>query len=233
MIINKVLWLDKNRHLTDQVLSYISDDNIIIDFCLNIEDTVLGINNHSYRLIILNQSHCKNWDFTITSIRQKSKVPIIVLSEKRNTADMITALNIGADDYIVTAESNALEISLRIKAILRRAYEYAECVDLSHNRLMNFGNLEINSENRSVIKRGKEIELTKTEFDLLSFMAQHKGQVLSREQLCTSVWSDEFVSDDRIIITHIHRLRTKIEDNLSDPEYILTVRGDGYKFAGN
>lgn len=153
------------------------------------------------------------------------------MDEERNLADAVTAFRIGADDYIVRS-TEMLGITLHIEAMIRRYIMLCDS-ESKRGRNMIFNNLKIDEINRTAWKNNKELELMKTEFELLHFMARHKGQILSREQLCEGLWSNEYIVDDKSIITHIHRLRMKIEDNPSDPQYILTVRGNGYRFNDN
>lgn len=228
---NRILCIDETSIISENLSKWLSADNIIIDLCAD-ADCLERITRSSYNMIIVNASTDIDWIFTLRSIRQKSFIPIIVLAEKHNTVDMVTALRSGADEYI-SLSTDILEISLRVKSLLRRCNEYFQNINRQTNQSMTFNNLRISVSERTVWKNDVEVDLTKTEFELLYFLARHKGQTLSREQLCENVWSDEYVVDDKSIISHIYRLRTKIEDKPSEPEYILTVRGDGYKFNSN
>ena len=163
---------------------------------------------------------------TITRlIRQKQATPIIMLTAKGETSDRIYGLDVGADDYLVKPFSPQ-ELMSRIRAVLRRSTEAA----LPHAPLLEFNQLQIEPDTRLVTVRGQEITLTAKEFDLLWFLARHPRQVFTRSQLLDHVWGYEFVGDSSTITVNIRRLREKIEQDPSEPKYILTVWGVGYKF---
>lgn len=163
-------------------------------------------------------------------IRKTSHVPIIMLSAKDSEFDKVIGLEIGADDYVTKPFSNR-ELLARIKAHLRRteSIETAteEAVQSSGSDLI-IGNLQIVPEAYVAKKYGKEIELTHREFELLYHLAQHPGQVMTREHLLETVWGYDYFGDVRTVDVTVRRLREKIEDTPSRPEYILTRRGVGY-----
>lgn len=223
--------MDKNAAFIDKLTACLLQDNIRADFYERIEDCIGYKKSSLYSLILINIECCKEWIFEISNICRHSNVPIVLLSEKRNVADVVTAFRLGADDYILNS-TDTIEIALRIQAVLRR-YTVCSQENNSDKKLLSFKDIQIDVSKHTVLKNNVEIQLTKTEFELLHFLAIHKEQILSREQLCEGVWSNEFVADDRSIISHIHRLRIKIEDNPAEPEHILTVRGIGYKFVSH
>ncbi|MHB8573487.1 MAG: response regulator [Candidatus Dormibacteria bacterium] len=156
------------------------------------------------------------------------RVPIIILSAKTEEIDIVVGLEIGADDYI-TKPFRARELLARIAAHLRKAR--SEPVGPSGGRL-DFKELSINLNERRVFRDDEEIELTHTEFDLLSFLASNAGKVLSREKILNHVWGYEYPIETRVIDVHIRNLRRKIEHDASHPFYILAVPGVGYRFTG-
>jgi DNA-binding response OmpR family regulator len=154
-------------------------------------------------------------------------VPVIMMSSRSDEIDAVVALEIGADDY-VTKPLRLRELVARMAAHLRRArLENAEAM---RSRL-EFRDLVIDVNERRTYKGGKEVELTHTEFDLLTFLASNAGKVLSREKILNSIWGYEYPIETRVIDVHIRNLRRKIETQPSRPYYILAVPGIGYRFT--
>ncbi len=156
------------------------------------------------------------------AIRHESKVPILMLSARGGEADKVRALNIGADDY-VTKPFGAMELVARVKALLRRAGE-------AGGATLRFPNIEVLPQQRKVLVRGTEVNLSALEFDLLLALARRPQIVLSRDQLSDLVWGDDFSGDVRLVDSHIYRLREKLTAAGLEPSPIATVRGVGYAF---
>ena len=167
------------------------------------------------------------------TIRKTSNVPIIVLSAKDSEFDKVIGLEIGADDYMTKPFSNR-ELQARVKAILRRTdltieNQEAEAAPTE----IVIGDLQILTDAFVVKKHGEELDLTHREFELLHHLATHIGQVMTREHLLETVWGYEYFGDVRTVDVTIRRVREKIEDIPSRPEYILTRRGVGYYMRNN
>ncbi len=157
------------------------------------------------------------------SIRRTSDVPILMVTARADTHDVVAGLEAGADDY-VTKPFQPKELSARIRALLRRARPAA-----SGHPQLNFGELEIVPDEGSVRRAGTEVHLTKTEFRLLCELASVPGRVFSREQLLERVWGYDYFGDGRLVDVHVRRLRTKVEADPAAPRHVVTVRGLGYK----
>lgn len=157
------------------------------------------------------------------SIRRTSDVPILMVTARADTHDVVAGLEAGADDY-VTKPFQPKELSARIRALLRRA----RSGEPGRGR-MRFGELEIIPEEGLVRRGDTEIHLTKTEFRLLCELASASGRVFSREQLLDRIWGYDYFGDGRLVDVHVRRLRTKVERDPANPQHVLTVRGLGYK----
>jgi len=160
-------------------------------------------------------------------VRQRSNVPIIVVSAQADSVDVVAALEGGADDY-VTKPFVSRELSARIRALLRRVSDRGIV-----RELFRVGDLEIRPADGVVRKGTETIQLTRTEFHLLCELAEHIGAVLSRDQLLERVWGYQAGDDSRTVDAHIRRLRVKIEADPSAPRTLVTVRGLGYKLDDN
>ena len=166
-------------------------------------------------------------------IRKISTVPIMFLSSRDQSMDIVMAINMGADDYVTKPFSNR-ELQARVKALLRRTELMVESQteSISDSDIL-IGDLKIIPDAFLAQKKGKELELTHREFELLYHLATHVGQVMTREHLLETVWGYDYFGDVRTLDVTIRRLREKIEDIPGRPEYILTRRGVGYYMRNN
>ena len=157
------------------------------------------------------------------SIRRQSDVPIVMVTARADTHDVVAGLEAGADDYL-TKPFAPKELSARIRALLRRARPV-----VTGNPRLLFGNLEVIPQEGVVTMDGEPVHLTKTEFRLLVELANHPGTVFSREDLLDKVWGHGVDGDSRLVDVHVRRLRTKVETDPANPQHVVTVRGLGYK----
>jgi DNA-binding response OmpR family regulator len=163
---------------------------------------------------------------TCRAIRRSSTVPVIMVTARSDTHDVVAGLEAGADDY-VTKPFVAKELGARIRALLRRARPAEE-----EPRVLTFGDLELIPEQGVLRHRdGEDVHCTRTEFRLLCELATNPNKVLTREQLLDRVWGYDYFGDGRLVDVHIRRLRTKVESDPALPRHILTVRGMGYKLV--
>jgi DNA-binding response OmpR family regulator len=160
------------------------------------------------------------------SIRKHSEVPIIMLTAKEGEIDRILGLELGADDY-VTKPFSMRELQARIKSVLKRMNPGSKTPE---SKTLDFGDLSLDLPGHEVSVKGQVVDLSSKEYELLRILANHPGQVLTREQLLNLVWGSDFYGDSRTVDVHIRWLREKIEENPGEPKYIQTVRGVGYKF---
>lgn len=228
-----------------QVLIIEDDSNIIGLLTIHLTDLDCRVDIANDGLEGFNKALTGSYDLMIidimlpnmdgTTICQKLRAidnftPIMMLTAKSEEFDIVMGLELGADDYL-TKPFGVREFIARVKTILRRKeqHEYLNQID-GRASVLNYGNLEIDLDKRKTILNGTRIDLTPKEFDLLILLAQHPGKSYSRDQLLSKVWGYEFRGYEHTVNSHINRLRSKIEPNLSSPAYILTTWGVGYRF---
>jgi DNA-binding response OmpR family regulator len=161
---------------------------------------------------------------------QERYTPILMLTSKSSELDRVLGLELGADDYL-TKPFSVMELTARAKAIFRRLRMLGQKGGSPERATISASGLQIDVERHTVSVRGKPVDLTAKEFDLLAWFARHPGRVYSREQLLDRVWGYQHSGYDHTVNSHINRLRAKIERDPQNPEYILTVWGVGYKFS--
>ena len=159
------------------------------------------------------------------ALRQRSSVPVIMLTAKDSEVDKVVGLELGADDY-VTKPYSGRELLARIKAVLRRLSEPEELLPST----IESGPVRMDVERHTVSVDGEPVSLPLKEFELLEMLLRNAGRVLTRGQLIDRVWGSDYVGDTKTLDVHVKRLRAKIEPKPSNPQHILTVRGLGYKF---
>jgi DNA-binding response OmpR family regulator len=161
-------------------------------------------------------------------LRTYSPTPVIMLTARGEEIDRVLGLEVGADDYLAKPFSFR-ELLARIRAILRRVQLDRQVTQLQP---VDLGRLSLEPVSRRVFKGDQELQLSAREFDLLSILMKNAGRALSREELLTQVWGDDWIGDPRTLDVHVRWLRLKIEEDPASPQYIQTVRGFGYRFAG-
>lgn len=226
----KILIVEDNKDLAEVLKMHLMDLSYSVDLAM---DGVSGLDmaqSGSYDLIILDLMLPGKGGIDICKELRKSKfyTLILMLTAKSTEVDRILGLEIGADDY-VTKPYQLGELLARIKALFRRVDALKNVPDETPQDV-SAGNLKINPVSRSVVRRGDQVELTAKEFDLLYFLASNPGKVYNRSQLLNSIWGYNHIGYEHTVNSHMNRLRAKIEQDPSQPEYILTVWGVGYKF---
>jgi two-component system, OmpR family, response regulator len=185
--------------------------------------------NEKPGLIILDIMLPKLNGFEVCRIlRKEMTAPIIMLTAKADETDKIVGLEIGADDYM-TKPFSIRELMARVRAMLRRS-KMTEAP--TGQAVIKIGEIEVDSARHRASLAGAALELSPKEFDLLAFLAENKGLVFSREQLLEKVWGYDFAGDTRTVDVHIRWLRQKIEKDAGHPQYLVTIRGTGYKLEG-
>jgi len=223
----RLLVVDDEPVLLKGLKYSLEQENYEIDTAVDGEEAYEKAQSEEYDLIILDLMLPKmNGLEVCKKIREKSMVPIIILTAKGEDSSKVLGLEYGADDYL-TKPFNVLELKARIKAILRRVNVE---VPQKHSNVIEMSGFKINTLGRKIDINGENIALTAKEFDLLLLLVTNKEKIYSREELLEIIWGYEYFGDVRTVDVHIRRLREKIEENSSQPRYILTKWGVGYYF---
>lgn len=227
----KVLLIEDELSILKLLAYNLEQEGYAVDSSMDGNEGLQKALNQSYDIILLDLMlpGMDGMDVCRVLRQEKIEVPIIMLTAKDTEIDKIIGLELGADDYI-TKPFSPREVLARMKAVLRR-YKKSTTSEVKEDveTVLHIGELKIFPEKYEVFVRGDLIELTPKEFELLLYLAQRKGRILSREQLLNAIWDFDFEGETRIVDVHISHLREKIEVSTKQPEYILTARGFGYK----
>lgn len=228
----KILIVDDEKPISDIIKFNLTKEGYDIVTAFDGREAVTVFEDEKPDLIILDLMLPELDGLEVAKeIRKTSHVPIIMLSAKDSEFDKVIGLEIGADDYVTKPFSNR-ELLARVKAHLRRTETIETAVAeenaSSGSQELTIGDLQILPDAFVAKKHGQEVELTHREFELLHHLANHMGQVMTREHLLETVWGYDYFGDVRTVDVTVRRLREKIEDTPSRPEYILTRRGVGY-----
>ncbi len=227
----KVLIIEDDKDISDLMAIHLGDLEFEVEKAFDGKEGLLKVINNSYKIILLDIrlpgldgiEVCKK-------IRlEKINTPILIITSKSEEIDKVIGLEVGADDYI-TKPFSIRELMARIKAIIRRSELTKEIIQNDIVQEIKRDGLYINVTLRNVEVQGNRIELSPKEFDLLVLFASNPGRTYTRTQLLDQVWGYQFEGYEHTVNSHINRLRTKIERNLNEPEFILTTWGIGYKF---
>jgi len=221
---NKILVVDDEKNIVDIVKAYLEKDGYRITVAYDGETALKKAQRESPSMVVLDLMlpGISGWD-VCRILREKSDIPIIMLTARDEVTDKIVGLELGADDY-VTKPFDPKELNSRVKAVLRRTGNKK-----APKSVIQIGDLSIDVETHHVQRGNKTVELTATEFELLKVLAENPGRVYSRMQLLDSIQDDSYEGYERTIDSHIKNLLKKIEPDPSCPKYIVTVYGVGYR----
>ena len=227
----KILVAEDEKSISDIIKFNLEKEGFTVYTSYDGEDALVKQVTYDPDLILLDVMLPKLDGFTVCKkVREKSTVPIIMLTAKEEEVDKVLGLELGADDYM-TKPFGMRELLARIKANIRRAaLTLGPEVDQAQANVKDFGNLTIDLNRYEIRKNGEILELTLREFELLRYLAERENKVFSREQLLEEVWGYEYYGDIRTVDVTVRRLREKLEDDSSNPRYIMTKRGIGYYF---
>lgn len=229
MSTKQILVVDDEIIVCNTIRAYLKAEGFSVQVATNGLSGLREAKDNQFALIILDVMLPELDGFEVLrQLRKFSNVYVLMLTAKGDEFDKVVGLKLGADDYL-TKPFSPRELVARVQAILRRdrASMLNEELQLHH-----YSQLTIDLGAQIVKKNEGIVDLTPTEYSLLTALARHRGRVLSREQLIEIIWGYDYFGDVRVIDTHIRRLRSKIENDSADPTYIITVRGSGYRFDG-
>ncbi len=228
-----VLLIEDDRELCDLLALHLKDIDLELDIANDGQKGLALALEKDYSLVLLDVMLPEMDGFEVCrSLRaKKKKLPILMLTAKSEEFDKVLGLELGADDYI-TKPFSVRELLARIKSILRRLKVYEEEREGPQGEdELRFDDLVVNVSKHKVTIKGKTVELTAKEFELLKLFVSNPGKAFTRENLLNFIWGYQFSGYEHTVNSHINRLRAKIEEDPSNPRYIKTVWGVGYKFA--
>ena len=222
----RLLVVDDDKSIRETMELALSEEGYIVDTANDAEEARSAIRANTPDLLVLDVMLPGQDGFELCrEIRRTSSLPIILLTAKTDTIDIVVGLESGADDY-VTKPFEMRELVARMRSLLRRAQ-----ADDDTPQVLRVGPIEIRPDEGLVKKNDEPLSLTRTEFRLLTTLAARPGRVYSREKLLSDVWGYDYFGDARLVDVHVRRLRMKVEDDPHNPTIIQTVRGMGYKVA--
>lgn len=228
----RILIADDDKEIRNLLKIYLERELYMVDTAINGDEALQLFNQNNYNLVILDLMMPKVDGIEVCrKLRDKTNVPILMLTAKDHEVDKILGLSIGADDYI-TKPFSIHEVIARVKALLRRFLVLGSDANILKKTTLTFKGLLIDLNTYTVHTNKEEINLTGKELELLKFFTSNPGQVFTKTQLFRNVWDDNYIEDDNTVMVHIRKLRKKIEVDPSNPKFIQTVWGIGYKFVG-
>lgn len=225
----RILIAEDDEDIVELLRLYLENEKLEVRTAGNGIDALHIIENEPIDLAVLDIMMPMMNGYELTKkIRERSNIPIIILSAKNQDSDKILGLNIGADDYL-TKPFNPLEIIARVHSNLRRFYKLNDNNQAKSAPVITVGELRINAEEMKLYKNGCEILLTPTEFKIMLMLMKSPGRVFTKVQIYESINGQYFESDDNTMMVHMSNLREKVESDPRNPSYIKTIRGLGYK----
>lgn len=230
---HKILLVEDDREISGMLKDYLMTENYDVVCAFDGQEACRLFAEGGFGLVLLDLMIPKISGIEVMQqIRRGSYVPILILSAKDTETDKTLGLALGADDYI-TKPFSVVEVLARIKANIRRATQYDSVTadPAAAPSLLTAGELSMNPADYTVTKKGRKVDLTAKEFEILKLLMQNPKKVYTKEQLYSLVWKDAYLGDENAVNVHISRLRNKIEDDSRNPRYVVTVWGIGYKLG--
>ena len=223
-----ILVVDDEKEITDAIEIYLKNQGYSVYKAYDGEEALRIFEKEEIHLILIDVMMPKLDGTSATiKIREKSTVPIIILSAKSEDVDKVWGLNVGADDYI-TKPFNPMELLARVNSNLRRYTSYSNPKEMKENTI-KIGGIELRDDSKDVLVDGESIKLTPIEYKILYLMMSNPNRVFSIEEIYEKVWKEPAYNPDTVTV-HIRRIREKIEINPKEPKYLKVVWGIGYKF---
>jgi len=228
----KILVIEDDLEINSLITKYLQREGYSTYAVFNGIDAVEYIRKQDFQLVILDLMLPKmDGQKVLQEIRKNHTMPVIILSAKDREMDKILGFDLGADDYI-TKPFTIGELTARVKAQLRRSTDWNTTSAINENKIIQHGDLEVNTSTYEVKMAGEMKTLTAKEFSILLLFLENPTRVFTKTQIFEAVWQEESLSDDNTVMVHINRLRSKIEADPSNPVYIQTVWGFGYRLGG-
>lgn len=242
----RILLIEDDEAISEMVGSYLTKEGYEVETAFDGETAVMKfLNGSAYDLVLLDLMLPKRSGTDVLQmIRSGSLVPVLIMSAKDSDVDKALGLGFGADDYI-TKPFSMIELAARVKAAIRRAGYAAAgspqaagsqapaAEEPAKSKVISLRGLEIDPDNFAARKNGEDVKLTAKEFQILKLFVSSPGRVYTKAQIYSLVWEEDYFGDENVINVHMRRLREKIEDDPSHPEYIKTLWGIGYKLGEN
>jgi two-component system response regulator RegX3 len=224
--LSRILIVEDEESFSDPLSYLLGKEGFEVEVVDNGLDAITEFDRNGADLVLLDlQLPGQSGTEVCRQLRQRSGVPVIMLTAKDSEIDKVVGLELGADDY-VTKPYSSRELVARVRAVLRRQSEPEELVSST----VHAGPVRMDVERHVVSVGGEQVALPLKEFELLEMLLRNSGRVLTRGQLIDRVWGSDYVGDTKTLDVHVKRLRSKIEPDASAPRYLITVRGLGYKF---
>lgn len=224
----KVLVVDDDKELCRLIKKSLIHENIWADYSYSGFDAIEKIKTNTYQLVILDVMMPGMDGFeTLEKIREISQLPILMLTSKDSSSSKVLGLRSGADDYL-TKPFDMDELIARVISLIRRYVRFGS--EEKEASKLHYNGLTIDIDNRSVESKKGNFQLPPKEFDTLLYLAKNQGRILTKQMIYEEVWEEEYFYDDSNIMAIISRLRKKIEEDTSNPKYIQTIKGVGYRF---
>lgn len=226
----QILLVEDDRSISEVVDHYLTKEGFHVVHAFDGEEGIQLFRQNAFDLILLDLMLPKlNGMDLLKIIREQSKIPVLIISAKDGDVEKALGLGFGADDYIAKPFS-MIELSARVKAAIRRATQYA-VNEPAETNIIRVHELTLDIENVLITKNDEVIQLTSKEWQIIKLLFTNPKKVFTREQIYRSVWNEDYYGDENIINVHMRRLREKIEDDPSSPQYIKTLWGIGYKLG--
>ena len=224
-----ILVVDDDKEIREGIKIYLTQDDYQVIEAIDGAEALEAVDKNEVHLIIMDVMMPNMDGISATQkIRNKSNVPILMLSAKNEDIDKISGLHVGADDYI-TKPFSPMELLARVKSMLRRYFTLGEFEQETNEGVIELNDLSLDTHAKTVFVEGREVNLTKTEYKIVELLMSNPGRVFSIDDIYESVWEEPSFNSDNTVSVHIRKIREKIESNPKKPKYLKVVWGIGYK----
>lgn len=228
----RILLVEDDREISQLIESHLKQEHYEVLIALDGEEAESFMVQEKFDLVLLDLMLPKvNGMDVLKRIREKSVVPVLIISAKGSDLDKALGLGFGADDYL-SKPFSMIELTARVQAVIRRATQYVRTENQPTEDRIQFHDLHLDLSTFSAQVRGQNVPLTSKEFHILKLFLTNQSRVFTKEQIYQFVWQDDYFGNENVINVHIRRLREKIEEDPSNPQFIRTIWGIGYKLGG-